>query len=471
MDSEELVPGVELLESMRSMGYSFEAAIADLVDNSLAAGATKVYIECDPDAEFIYVADNGTGMSYSEALNAMKLAGTAPSQVRKTGDLGRFGLGLKTASLSQGRKITLATKKAGKVSVLRWDLDLVLAENKWALGVINDAYEKSQLPGIEKLEDLSSGTLVIWEELDYFLGEARTPQSLVGERVRDLSSHLALVFHRFLDPKSKNRMDLFINGRKIDPIDPFLERNYKTQVSPVERIEIQPAQFAEVTSFTLPHPSDFSLEERKRIDLGDRMREFQGLYIYRNQRLISHGHWSGVSRREELTKQTRVRVDIPNTMDHLWQLDVRKSRTEPPQIFKKNLRRILNEVTSSSKRMYRFRGRNSSQKHEVVHVWNLIEEREGFRYAINRNHPAISRLFEETSGLPQKDLESILKLLADTFPLQDAYARVASNTPVVQGLTDDDRQELLRILGISPSSEGQGNSPQIEPFVDSRNLN
>ncbi len=93
LHDEVLVPGVDLLESMRSVGYSFESALSDIIDNSITAGARNVEIVVEPiRAEFVTIFDDGFGMGPAEARDALRLAGTRSAE-RSEADLGRFGLG------------------------------------------------------------------------------------------------------------------------------------------------------------------------------------------------------------------------------------------------------------------------------------------------------------------------------------------------------------------------------------------
>jgi hypothetical protein len=236
-----------------------------------------------------------------------------------------------------------------------------------------------------------------------------------------------------------------VNGLPVLPIDPFLEGNSKTQVGPRESVEID-GYVVSVEPFTLPHPSALSALERKRRDLGPVMRELQGFYVYRNRRLISHGGWFGLAKLDELSKQSRVRVDIPPQLDHQWQLDIKKSRVEPPQAFRSRFRQIIEQVTGGSKRMHRFRGR-SSGRGEAVHLWQVIEDREGYRYAVNRAHPMISGLEANLPPEKQELLDQTLQDLATYFPAPDLYLRMAdSRRQIVVDVSELELRQRLRAI-------------------------
>jgi len=465
MHDEVLVPGVELLESMRSVGYSLEAAVADIVDNSITAQATQIDIVVEPvDGSYVWVLDNGTGMTPSEARDALRLAGTRVNE-RAEGDLGRFGLGLKTASLSQARRLSVATVKNGVTTGLQWDLDRVITSGNWTIGVLDTA-DLAALPGFESLVAVEAGTLVVWQELDYLLAGAAETAKHIAEKLDLLREHLGFTFQRFLS--GRNAVTITVNGVAVPALDPFLESKPSTQVSPEEKIVIG-GQPVTVQAYTLPHPSSFTAKERRRRDLGAQMRDSQGFYVYRNNRLISRGGWFGLHKADELSKQSRVRVEIPNSLDHLWQIDIKKSRVEPPQAFRTRLRQIIEQVTGTSRRVHRFRGRAEAQPDRVF-MWQRVTERNGYRYEINPDHPLVLALKE---GLPTEKLglvERVLADISDTFPAADLYVQVAENAPRDEREIDiDGAVARLRAIrdagGYSASAEDMTNAlRRVEPF-------
>jgi hypothetical protein len=423
MKPEVVPPSVNLLHSMRHVGYSLGAAVADLIDNSITAGAHKIVVDADVvDGKYIAILDDGRGMTPEVAREALRLAGSVG--VREDSDLGRFGLGLKTASLSQARCLTLVTKRVGTITALRWDIDFVRDSGQWLL-IVLDENDIVDMPLWEELSAQSAGTLVVWSELDLLLGDTTTPGPFLAERLSEVRSNLALVFHRFLAQR-RERLSISINGIALRPIDPFLSENPKTQRTVPEIINIADAE-VRVEGFTLPHPSGLTPEELRRPDLGTDMRDAQGFYVYRNRRLISHGHWYGLARMTELSKQTRVQVDVPTSLDALWQLDIKKSQAEPPQSFKLRLRQLLDPILARGHRVHTYRGRR--EKTEVAHVWTKLKTRDGFGYEVNLESPLIQSVL---SRLGIDDAERVIGLLhtiATTFPVLDAYAEVATNVP------------------------------------------
>lgn len=116
-----------LMESTRAIGYSLEAAIADIIDNSIAAKAGKVKLFFFPiDDAYLCILDDGIGMNNTQIDAAMQYGSQSPSDIRDASDLGRYGLGLKTASLSQCRVLTVVSKQGNIIIGRRWDLDYVI---------------------------------------------------------------------------------------------------------------------------------------------------------------------------------------------------------------------------------------------------------------------------------------------------------------------------------------------------------
>lgn len=476
VQEEEVPPSIDLLESMRSVGYSLEAAVADLIDNSISAGAHNVDIDLEPTrGAHIAIIDDGIGMAPETAIEALRFAGSV--RTREGSDLGRFGLGLKTASLSQARSLTVITKAGQSITGLRWDIDRVRESGKWSLLRL-DPQDWEGLFWASRLENQSSGTLVVWENLDLLLGDAKEPGSYIQQRTLPLAESIALTFHRYLE-RNQNSIHIKVNGNQVKPVDPFLTSNKQTQTSPTQHLKIGGAKVG-VTAYTLPHLSGLSPEELKRPDLGSKMRESQGFYIYRNKRLISHGHWYGLAKMDEITKQTRIQVDIPNTIDDLWQLDIKKSRAEPPASFKNELRRVMSGVINKGKRIYTFRGRKENLSN-VIHLWEKLRDRDGVRYEINSNHPLVLAAFGELSTSQSQNILRLFSSIAKSFPTDDLYAEMAGNQRVIsKSGSEDEIEEQLRQIKKSGllNVNGQVMQPDsiakvlshTEPFNSFKNL-
>lgn len=468
MTDEVLAPDIELFESMRSVGYSFEDAIADLVDNSITANANRVDITGDPvDGSYVVILDDGNGMSPRDARKALQLAGTSGDN-RADGDLGRFGLGLKTASLSQGRKLTLATKLDGEVTVIQWDLDYVREVREWRIKVLDET-DIRHIPEASLFATRRSGTMVIWESLDHLIGKSASPPKQMAKKINELHEHLGLVFHQYLDSSVVRSLTISINSVVVKSLDPFLSDNPKTQRSPLEYFEIEDAK-VQMQSFVLPHSSALTEEQLRRKDLSYAMQSEQGFYIYRAHRLIDWGRWYGVARQSQLTKQTRIKVDFPNTLDHLWKLDIRKSKVQPPREFLDHYRALVLNQTRKSERMHTYRGRTQARDQAIIPLWNLIEDRNEVRYEVNLQHPMVLASFDHLNRSQQTRLRSLLKDVSAHMPAQSAYVELAENRTVTPAEYDPgelmERFRALHVGGFLPrdAEEIINFLVNIEPF-------
>lgn len=427
MKSKVLPPSAPILvESTRSIGYSFESAIADIIDNSIAKDATEVYVNFSSNSpQYLAIIDNGTGMSIGELELAMTYGSRSSLEKRDSRDLGRFGLGLKTASLSQCRKLTVVSKKNGDVNAASWDIDHIIKCNDWAT-IWYSPNEIKELPFSEELYNCDSGTIVIWQQFDRIADASQNPQKVFDEKISRARNHVALVFHRFMDFENINkRLRIYFNGDLIEPIDPYLRSNFATQPLPEQTIRLDGAAI-KVKPYILPFSSKVSAEERRKLgDLCD-LRSNQGFYIYRNKRLIIWGTWFRLIKIQELNKLARVCVDIPNSLDSIWEIDVKKSTASLPEIIKRNLVAIVENTIGGSERVYKYRGRKTSHDN-IQHIWNTIENRGKYQYLINRETPLYKALEDSLDDDSFQYLDAFVKAVEDSFPFGDVYYRLAKD--------------------------------------------
>lgn len=431
-----------LLEAMRAFGYSFETAIADLVDNSIAAAANKVDIYFPPTNEpYVALIDNGKGMSPANLALAMRHGTRNPLEARAEHDLGRFGLGLKTASLSQARRLTVITKQDSTVAGAEWDLDEVSRRDDWALLEL-EASDFEQVPKFQELRLLESGTLVVWRVLDRALAGESSPFKALQNHIDRARMHLALVFHRYLEGAQPD-LRISINGLAVAPFDPFLRFLPGRQAMPPEVLNVS-GHRVRIEAHILPHVSKLTAAEVTQAGGEEGLRRNQGFYVYRNRRLVIWGTWFRLARQEEMTKLARVIVDIPNTLDHLWSLDVKKSTAHPPEQVRQALKQIVDRIADRSRRVYSFRG-NPTPNVGLVPTWQRIELRGGrFRYVVNRGHGlfnALRQIVPEGDGLL---LERFLQVVEDSFPYDAAYADMAADRQPGADATDAEVEERLR---------------------------
>lgn len=414
-----------LLESMRAIGYSFESALADIIDNSISAGARNIEVRFSPYGEpFVAVIDDGCGIPSDRLVAAMRHGSSDPRALRSRSDLGRFGLGLKTASLSQCRRLTVVSKVNEKLSAKRWDLDVIGQREDWILLGLTDEAIRA-LPNINDLANLPSGTMVLWQSFDRLSAGELSIESALGQRMDGARDHLALVFHRFLSPEKPHLpVRILLNGNPVAALDPFLKSHRGTQALPEEQITFE-GDVVTIAPFILPHISKLSVADLAIAGGEEGLRRNQGFYVYRNRRLLIWGSWFRLIRQEEITKLARVRVDIPNTLDHLWTIDVRKSTAHPPQLVRDRLKTIISRIAEGSRRVYTFRGRKAAND-DVMHSWERVTTRTGVEYTVNREHPLIKAVEAITDDQYQQLLQRLLRTIETTFPFDAAYADMAS---------------------------------------------
>lgn len=251
------------------------------------------------------------------------------------------------------------------------------------------------------------------------------------EKIEIARNHISLVFHRFTsDENPMQRVKIYFNNEKIEPIDPFLSNHPATQPL-VEQTLLIENSCIKVKPYILPYASKLSTKDKKMLgDLGD-LRQNQGFYVYRNKRLIIWGTWFRLIKQHELNKLARVRVDIPNSLDSLWEIDIKKSAASLPDIIKKNLVGIVENTVGRSEQVYRYRGRKVSDD-DLQHIWNPIDNRGCFQYLINRDLPLYKKLEECLDEEGNRYLDSLIKTIEDAFPYGDVYFRLAKSENPVQ---------------------------------------
>jgi hypothetical protein len=433
------------IESIRDIGYSFEVAVADLVDNSITAGANNIdiFIAPFPEIRFAMI-DDGSGMTEGEVVEAMRLATKNPKDPRHKNDLGRFGLGLKTASFSQCRKLTVISKKNGKLSSRQWDLDYISKMNKWLLISPENI---SGLPLVEEFSKKEKGTLVIWETLDRCQKEELTT---VIDQVR---KHLALVFHRFLEGADKRSLKIIINNNLVQPFNPFNLSHPATQQLPLEKVKFYSSEFS-VQPYVLPHHSKLSQKEYEFYATEDGYIRSQGFYLYRANRILVYGTWWGLHKTADAHKLVRIKIDIPNDMDEHWGIDVKKSIARPVDLVKSNLKRIISRVTEIGSKPFTGRGRKIEDK-TLIQFWEIFPMNEDFRFGINEEHPLFTDLKDNLAEdqtlkleLYLKGLQAYLPIDAIQFKLQNSPHQLKQQT-VLTAQDIDELTERLKKSGLS----------------------
>lgn len=441
-----------IVESLRAFGYDLPTALADVVDNSISAGARHVWLRFDWDGadSTISITDDGHGMGAVELVEAMRLGGGGPLAERVPHDLGRFGLGLKTASLSQCRRLTVRSRRVGASLETRcWDLDVIGARNDWHLLRSADAAAE---PRFAKLATLPHGTSVLWQKLDRLTRDQRVTDDKqhdrFNERIEGVRRHLGMVFHRLMTGRDAVR--LYINDREIAPWDPFFTEHTATLLLPADPLRLRGLPVS-VRPYVLPHFSKLTKEEHEQ-GAGPRgWLAHQGFYVYRRDRLIVAGGWLGFGwAKDEHLKLARIAIELPNALDHDWQVNVTKSRATPPPALRDDLRRIALRTREEAKKVYTHRGARlvPQQNSERVHLWAPVAKHDRVFYQINREHPLVRHALATTTDAPA--LRALLALVQETIPLQHiaitATENPASQPEPFEGAQEAEITEAMRQL-------------------------
>ncbi len=409
MQTEVVKPNISnFIKSLRDVGYTFEIAVADVLDNSISANASEIRIFSVAQPENIFcMLDNGDGMSEPELLEAMRLATKSPDDKREKNDLGRFGLGLKTASFSQCKTLTVLSKRDGKVSLKQWDLDYLEKQNEWCL-ITPDIQDFKNIPLVQSLKDMKHGTLVIWQKIDRYKQENFT------EEIDKLRKHLSLVFHRFLERRF-NKFSISINKNPLKAFNPFNVDHSATYEKTPEKIKLFDTEVI-VTPYILPHHQKLSQQEWEEYSTEDGYIKSQGFYLYRANRLLVHGTWWGLHKATDAHKLVRIKIDVSNDHDKYWGIDIKKSTASPMPEIKKDLKRIIKEVTKEGSKPFSGRGKRIKDK-TTTRFWEIVPNNEMLHFALNRDHPVYQKLLYSLSKEDKETLEIYLRGIEAYLPL------------------------------------------------------
>jgi hypothetical protein len=469
-----------MLESLRGLGYSTPAALADIIDNSISAGATEIRITFAwaGSSSHVSVLDNGRGMTDGELERAMTLGDRSPLDDRAAGDLGRFGMGLKTASFSQCRRLTVASSRSGARSCLRWDLDEIARnpEGGWLL------FEGAAAGSERHLASLpagASGTLVLWEILDRIVTRAYDADDFM-DLVDRVEAHLAMVFHRVLKgPRA--RLRIYLNGKPVAPWDPFMEDHpAKAWASPTQPFRTD-AGLVSVECHVLPHKDRLSAAEFEEAAGPEGWNAQQGFYVYRNHRLLVAGGWLGLGQgrawnREEAYRLARIQLDIPNTADAEWKIDIRKSTARPPVVLRDWLSTMAEDTRNRARKVFAYRGSPGpvNGKIPVEQAWRVDQTKAGMRYRIDETHPAVAAALAAV-GEKVDIVRAMLRVVEETVPVQKIWLDTTENKDVprtgfsgqpasdVSGVLSTFYKDMVERRGMSPTLARQTLSTT-EPF-------
>jgi hypothetical protein len=438
----------DMARSLRGLGYSTATAVADIVDNSLSARASKIDVDFEwrNEAPYVLIVDNGCGMNRERLIAAMRL-GSDPRNQRAVGDLGRYGLGLKTASLSQATILTVVSKEAGaQATAARWDLARIEATSDWELwegppaeiGVTTD-----------KLDASSSGTTVRWDQLDRLLGAAGDVDNFFAI-AESVGQHLAMTFHRML---SAEEVAIKLNGVPLVPWNPVAE----DVCDLIDERGLGPEGRIICRAYTMAAPAKLTDEQERRAAGPQDWIQQQGFYVYRERRLIVGGGWLGLGsvdrpwRFDAKYNLARLTIDITNADDQDWAIDLRKASAEPPV----NCRAALLYLAKRARRAAVTRSRKSSSTvnsvaalatESEIPIWLPGSAAATAPFRVNRRHPLVSRI--RTSMRDTTVLRSLLDLIERTAPLQPISSTMGIDIAVVAAreLREADIRRLLLVV-------------------------
>lgn len=365
---EEVVPAAaRTIKSLRDIGYELPQAVADLVDNSIEAHANEVHIDLcfDGPDSWIRIADNGDGMDTSTITESLRIGSVREYEEN---DLGKFGFGLKTASISQCRRVVVASRVSphrARVEARAFDLGHIEETNRWEILVIDPVDRPGHLTDPLKT---TTGTVVLWEDLDRVL----TYQDPYGgwarrrllEQAEAIAEHLGMVFHRFITGQVRGKKTkLFVNGSIVEAWDPFCLDQAETAA--LEENDYRVAAetglgIVHLRPYVLPDKADFSDTAAWNRASGPRKwNNQQGLYIYRANRLIQWGGWSRLRTNDEHTKLARVALDFSRNLDSAFGLNISKASVKLPPDLREEIEPAIKLVASAADARYR-KGKSKS---------------------------------------------------------------------------------------------------------------
>lgn len=414
-----------LIKSIAEQGYSLETALADLMDNSITANATRIEVLTKIDTEpfILFLSDNGDGMDKTSLKKNMQFPSKSPEETRELSDLGRFGLGLKTASFSQTRIFTVLSRKRGsdKFFGLTWDVNHLKNSGKWEM-ILNSDEEIDEI--IEQYTSISKehlnnsnefipNTIVVWKGLykfENYVNEKNKQDALKEEITNTTSEYLSIVFHKFME-RQNNRLQIRINNTLVNPFNPFPHEN--SSLRALEPLQKEFGKdFVKIQGFVLPNTSikdDSNTWTPKNKSLMD----MEGLYIYRADRLILFGGWNGLIKKMPRLQLGRLKIDIGNKVDHLFHLNVAKSQINIPHDLKNAFLRAIVDLKTEAQKEYFNHGLKSFKQRPTEYSSELFYKtatNKGVLLRINDEFPLLKSLKSSLNSNQRAELNFILKM-------------------------------------------------------------
>ena len=441
-----------MLESLRGLGYSPETALADTIDNSISAGAREVdlHFAWNGEDSSVAIVDNGEGMSATELESAMRLGGAGPLLQRGPKDLGRFGLGMKTAAFSQCRRLTVMSRNDSLTETcFSWDLDVLASSNDGAWHLLEGADEHSSAH-LAKLPAGRTGTLVLWETLDRLIPKGSSEQEFLNTIDR-IEWHLSMVFHRFLE-RPWPKLTIRINGKSISPWNPFVAGTVgPSWSSPLERLPHGLGE-CEVQAFVMPYKDRLTKVEHDSAGGINGWNAQQGFYVYRNDRLLVAGSWLGLGSprlwtKDEVHRLARIYLNFQNVADSEWNIDIRKSIAKPPP----NLRARLTSLGEDTRRRARsvFANKGNVQRRPseepIFEAWQSVVSGGVTKYRVNRDHPAVRAVLDSPLAI-DGSADTMLSILESTIPVQRIWLDTVEERTAPQRITQQEAERVRPML-------------------------
>lgn len=412
------------IKTLMKIGYDFCTAISDIVDNSVSAGSSTVKIFSPPGlaSPYLTIIDDGHGMTEHELINNMRIGCKDPSDTRSIEDLGRFGSGMKIASFSQAKKLIVLSKtKNTSIVGASWDVDRIIDEDAWCLEQLDKAdISFLEKEGMVKIE--SQGTQVIWQKLSCCHQDAHNLDydRQIASLLASAKKHIGLHFHRFM--RGSDKLSFSINNNPVEATDPFMTSSSGYQEGRSEKFRCKGGHI-KIKTHVLPSLSRMSEYEMSLQGGAAEIAQNQGLYIYRNKRLINAGGWLNLSKHHQLSALARIQIDIPSALDDEWSTDVKKATLQLPPRMKRDLQKYLSDPINRSHKVYKER----SKKSEANLFWKICDNQDEklITYEVHSSNSKLAQLFEKIPSSLRPTLAAYLKDLSSELPLHHIYTTMA----------------------------------------------
>jgi len=464
-----------LIKSIAEQGYSLETALADLMDNSITANASRIEVltKIDEEPFTLFISDNGNGMSKESLTRNMQFPSKSPEDSRESNDLGRFGLGLKTASFSQTRAFTVLSKKIGTTffSGLTWDVKHLKDSGKWELIINSDKeiaeileqYKSISNSHLNASDDFVPNTIIVWKGLykfENFLNVKNKQDALKEEITNTTSEYLSIVFHKFLE-REVNRVEIRINNTLVKPFNPFPKPDDKNKM---RALVPHQSNFGDdivrIQGFVLPNTSLKETKENSNpwTPHNKSLMDMEGLYIYRADRLILFGGWNGLIKKMPRLQLGRLKIDIGNKVDHLFHLNVAKSQINIPHDLKNSFLRAIVDLKAEAQKEYHNHvlvGMPSRPKELTSQLFYKEATNKGLLMRVNNEFPLLKSLKLALNNKQKSELNFILKMSSNLINKvrQVDNVEITGNAEKDGISIDEIEKSIIELLNLGLSKE------------------